>query len=219
MHLVRDTLAGPTARSLVGFVAFMALTGSASEAAADDGDPHGYPSLVVQNREHFGTHEFDLSVGFLPMDAFTKGLTVGGSYTLRFNQVIGWEIVQVMHSFPVDSGLADELRAFDLEPQTFEVVETAAFSNLVFAPIYWKGSVMNDGLVRGEILFVAGGGVGWFTRSTRGAFDVGMALRVYLSTLASVRLDVRYLGFFHDQGDGLDVHSEVWLGLSLALTP
>lgn len=124
-----------------------------------------------------------------------------------------------MHSFPFESGLADELRAFDLEPQAFEIPETIITSSLVFAPIYWKGSLMNEGLVRGEILFVVGGGVGVFTRSTRGGFDVGMALRLYLSSWASVRLDTRYLGFIEDRPDGLDVHSEIWIGLSLGIAP
>lgn len=206
-------------RSFSAVLVWTTLGLVAPPAAADEDDPHGYPSLTVQNRENFGHHEFDVAVGVLPMDAFTKGVTVSGSYTLRFNEVIGWELVQLTHSFPVDSGLADELRAFDLEPQTFEVVETMALSNVVFAPIYWKGSVMNEGLARGEILFVAGGGVGWFTRSTRPAFDVGLALRLYFSALTSIRLDVRYLGFFQDSAAGFDVHSEIWIGLGLAFTP
>lgn len=208
---VTSCLFAATAAALVTLAA-------ARPAQADDDDPRGYPSLTVQNREYFGHHEFDLAVGVLPMDAFTKGITVSGSYTLRFNEVIGWEIVQVAHSFPVDSGLKDELRAFDLEPQAFEVVETTAMSNIVFAPIYWKGSVLNDGLMRGEMMLLAGGGVGWFTRSTRGAFDLGLAFRFYLSKLASVRLDVRYIGFLQTEDGGIDLHSELWIGLGLGFT-
>lgn len=185
-------------------------------ASAND---RGYDAVVVQQRDNFGHHELGLSIGFLPMDAFTKGFTVGASYTLRFNEVLGWEIAQFMHSFPVETDLRDELRAFDLEPQTFEVMETAVFSNLVWTPIYWKGAVMNESLVRGEIMFLVGGGVGWFTRSTRGGFDAGMALRLYLSRLTSLRLDVRYQGFIEDGRDGLDLHNELWIGLGLAFTP
>jgi len=199
---------------LLMFAALAALT---DVARAEE--PHGYPSVTVQNREHFGHHELDVGIGVLPMDAFRKGFTVSGAYTLRFDEIFGWEIGRVVHSFPFESGLADELRAFDLEPQAFEIPETIITSSLVFAPIYWKGSLMNEGLVRGEILFVVGGGVGVFTRSTRGGFDVGMALRLYLSSWASVRLDTRYLGFIQDRADGIDVHSEIWIGLSLGIAP
>lgn len=181
-------------------------------------DDRGYRSVVVQNRDNFGHHELGLSLGLLPMDAFTKGFTIGASYTLRFDEVFGWEIANLMHSFPIESGLRDELLAFDLEPQTFEVVETSVFSNFVWTPIYWKGSVMNESLVLGEIMFIAGGGVGWFTRSTRGGFDAGLALRMYLSSLTSIRLDVRYQGFFEDTPEGLDLHNEIWIGLGMAFT-
>jgi len=182
------------------------------------GDGRGYDSVIVQNRDNFGHHEFGLGIGFLPMDAFTKGFTVDASYTLRFDEVLGWEIAHLQHSFPLDSGLRDELLAFDLEPQTFEVVETSVFSNFVWTPVYWKGAVMNDSLIRGEIQFVVGPGVGWFTRSTRGGFDAGMGFRVYLSSLTSLRLDVRYQGFFEDTPSGIDLHNEIWIGLGLAFT-
>ncbi|PKN54960.1 MAG: hypothetical protein CVU56_23780 [Deltaproteobacteria bacterium HGW-Deltaproteobacteria-14] len=204
-------------RATFAILALLAGTAAAVPAARAE-DPRGYPSLTVQNREYFGHHELGLAVGVLPMDAFTKGVTLSGSYTLRFNEVIGWEIVQVSHAFPVDSGLKSDLRAFDLEPQTFEVLRTTAMTNLVFTPIYWKGSVLNDGLMRGEMMLLVGGGVGWFTRSTRGGFDVGVAFRFYLSRLISLRLDVRYLGFVQSAGGSLDLHSDLWIGLGLAFT-
>lgn len=206
-----------SSRAALTILALLVGTAVAAPTARAE-DPRGYPSLTVQNREYFGHHELGLAVGVLPMDAFTKGVTLSGSYTLRFNEVIGWEIVQVSHAFPVDSGLESDLRAFDLEPQTFEVLQTSAMTNLVFTPIYWKGSVMNDGLMRGEMMLLVGGGVGWFTRSTRGGFDAGVAFRFYLSQLISLRLDVRYLGFFQSAGGSLDLHSEMWIGLGLAFT-
>ena len=110
----------PRSRSLAA--ALFAALAVAVPARADD---RGYDGVIVQNRDNFGHHELGLSLGLLPMDAFTKGFTVGASYTLRFDEVLGWEIAHVLHSFPLDSGLRDELLAFDLEPQTFEVVETA----------------------------------------------------------------------------------------------
>lgn len=47
-----------------------ALVAAAASIPARAEDPHGYPSVTVQNREHFGHHELDVGVGILPMDAF-----------------------------------------------------------------------------------------------------------------------------------------------------
>jgi len=208
----------PSPTRTLALLALLALGPGIAPAARADDPGRGYPSVTVQNREYFGHHELGLAVGVLPMDAFTKGVTLSGSYTLRFNEVVGWEVAQLSHSFPVDSGLQGDLRAFDLEPQTFEVIETTLFTNLVITPIYWKGAVLNDGLMRGEMMLIAGAGVGWFTRSVRGGFDAGVAFRFYLSRLLSVRLDVRYLGFLESRSDGLDLHSDIWIGLGLAFT-
>ena len=83
------------------------------------------PSLAVQNRRYTQTHEFSAFVGHLPMDAFTKGVTASGSYTLHFNDLFAWEVAQFFYSFDVDTDLENELLAFDLKPTPFERVQTA----------------------------------------------------------------------------------------------
>ena len=97
-----------------------------SSAFADEA---GYSSRVVQNRKHFGTHEFSLAVGTLPLDAFTKGVTLGGSYTIHFSERYAWEVGQFNYSFHVDTDLKDELKAFELKSTPFEVLDYFAMSN------------------------------------------------------------------------------------------
>jgi len=178
----------------------------------------GYSSLVVQNRKNFGTHEFGVALGTLPLDAFTKGLTVSGAYTLHFTEHIGWEVAQFTYSFPVDTALHDELNAFDLQPTPFEILEYFVMTNFLFKPVYWKGSWMNSNLIYGELFFLAGGGYGWFTRSSRPGVDIGAGFRVYGTSLVSIRFDARYMFYFDDTiFTDFNVMDELWVGLGGSL--
>lgn len=214
----------PLARScyVVVIAVVLALASGFVDAGAaranDSDDPDTYALMAVQDRQHFGTHELAVNLGLLPLDAFTKGATVGGSYTLHFSPLFGWEIVNFLYSFPYDAKLKDELAAFDLDTTPFEVAERIATTNLLFKPVYWKGAWLNDSIIHGELFAVAGGGVGWFTRSTRPAVDVGIGARVYLSELLSVRLDIRQHWFFKDSVLDFDLDDELWIGLGLGLT-
>ena len=185
-----------------------------SLARADD---RGFSSMAVQNRHYVGTHEITVGFGVLPMDAFTKGITVNAAYTLHFNEALAWEVAQFVYSFHSDTDLKGDLAAFELRPTPFEVLDYHLMSNIVFKPVYWKGAVLNGALVRGEFFFVAGGGYGWFTRSGRPAIDAGAGVRAYGSKHFSLRLDTRYVAFLHDQPGGLDVTHEIWVNLGAAL--
>ncbi len=187
-------------------------------AGSEGDDPGSYASLAVQNRLYSMRHELTLAVGLLPMDAFTKGLTVSGGYTLHFDTSFAWEIAQFFYSFPVDTGLKGDLDAFDLRPTPFEVLEMYLTSNFVWTPVYWKGAFLNDSLVHGEILLTAGGGYGWFTRSSRPTVNYGVGFRLFLTRALSARLDVRHMMFFtYDASNGLGLHNELWLGLGASL--
>jgi len=178
-----------------------------------------YSSVVVQNRHNFGTHEFSANVGVLALDAFTKGVTLGGSYTLHFNENLAWEVAQAVYSLHVDTALKDELSAFDLRPTPFEIIDFYAMSNFVLKPVYWKGSVFNSSLIYGEWFFVAGAGYGWFTRSGRPGMDIGTGFRVYATDLISVRLDARYLFFFNNAIlESFEVKDDLWISLGTSLT-
>ncbi len=180
-------------------------------------DTDSYAARAVQNRHYQGTHEITAFVGILPLDAFTKGVSFGGAYTLHLTDEIGWEVINYLYSVPFDTDLRDQLDPFDLEPTPFEVLEHLITTNLVFKPIYWKGSLLGDSIVYGEIAFVAGGGVGWFTRSQRVVVDYGISLRLYLARWLSIRLDVRHDMFFSDSIDNLRLDHELWTAFGISV--
>lgn len=197
-------------------LAALTLGAPASLAKADAPD---YQSVVVQNRAYTMRHELGVQVGVLPMDAFTKGVTLGGSYTLHFSQIFAWEIVQFMHSFPFDAALKDDLASFDLRPTPFETVENLLSTNLVFKPVYFKGSALNRSVISGELMVVLGGAYGWFTRSKRPGVDYGVGLRLFASRLFSMRVDARHMMFFtSDAGSGVGLHHELWIGLGTSIS-
>jgi outer membrane beta-barrel protein len=155
----------------------------------------------------------------LPLDAFTKGLTVGGSYSIHFTEEIGWEVAQFEWAFHVDTDLKKELSAFDLRPTPFELLDYYVMSNFLFKPVYWKGSWLNSSLIYGELYFAAGGGYGWFTRSSRPGADLGAGFRLYGNELLSFRFDARYLFFFDDTIlDSFQVKDDIQVTLGTSLS-
>ena len=193
------------------------VLGSPRASIADDaGDK--YASMVVQNRSYGADNELSVFFGTLPLDAFTKGVTLSGAYTMHFSELFAWEIVNGHRSFHVDTALKDDLEAFGVQPTPFEVIKYLVTSNVVFKPIYWKGAWLNDKMIHGELLLVAGGGYGWFTRSSRAALDAGIGIRFYLGQAVWVRLDIRHHVFFNDSVfENLDLHHELWSGLGVSL--
>jgi len=189
-------------------------TSEANEAAELD-----YASMAVQNRLYDARNELTLYGGLLPLDAFTKGATLGGSYTLHFSSIVAWEILQYMHSFPMRTSLRDDLAAFDLSPTPFETVEDVVATTFLFKPVYWKGAFLNRSILHGELLLTAGGGYGWFTRSGRAMVSLGAGLRLYTNELLSFRIDVRHMSFFNDSVfQDLDLHHELWTSVGVSLS-
>lgn len=175
--------------------------------------------MVVQNRRFDPTHEFSFAVGWLPLDAFTKGVSLSGSYTLHFSDSWAWEVGHFGYSLQYNTPLWDQLEAIDTRPAPFETVDFYATSSLLWKPLYWKGSWLNSSLAYGELFLTLGGGYGWLTRSARPALDAGGGIRIYGNSLISFRLDLRYLMFFGDQiFERFDVKDELWIGLGTSLS-
>ncbi|MBI2892027.1 MAG: outer membrane beta-barrel domain-containing protein [Deltaproteobacteria bacterium] len=187
-------------------------------AAAQQGDESA-EARVVQKRRHVPGHEFFVAAGWLPLDAFEKGLTAAGGYALHFDEAIALEL-SFTQSFAYDTALREELLAEDVEPTPYEIVEQFVAGAFTWTPLYGKLAVGSSGLVHMDLSFSAGGGYGWFTASSRPLALWGSTLRFYLSRLLSARLDVRALHFV--QADSLfagwDLHTEVSMSLGLALS-
>ena len=172
------------------------------------------PKRVVQNRRKVPTYEWTLAAGVLPLDAFKKGLTAGGSLTIHQNHRWAWEALSLAYSFELKTALEDQLQTFySLQPTPFERVKLFALSNLVFKPLYWKGSWLNQKMAYGELLLVAGGGYGWLSQTSRPAFDAGFAIKLLHENEFATRLDVRMISFFNAE----DIHNELWVNLGFSL--
>ncbi|HJL02272.1 MAG TPA: outer membrane beta-barrel domain-containing protein [Polyangiaceae bacterium LLY-WYZ-15_(1-7)] len=199
-------------------LAAAATLATAAPAAAQEAAEEGYASMAVQNRRYAQRHEFDAHFGVLPLDAFTKGLTLSGSYTFHPTNLFAWEVLHGLKSFHLDTDLREELEQLSVAPTPFEVLDWMVTSNLVLKPIYWKGAFLNRSVLHGEVSLVVGGGYGRFSRSGRAVIDVGLALRLFASETFSVRLDVRHHMFLRDtpfSGGGLD--HELWIALAFGL--
>ena len=112
-------------RAIICLAVGGALALCSTSARADEGDDGDgatrYAAVAVQNRLYGSTHEITAHVGILPMDAFTKGLTVGGTYTLHISDIFAWEIINGLYSIHLDTSLKKDLAAYELAPTPFEV--------------------------------------------------------------------------------------------------
>jgi len=203
--------------NLLAACALVLAVGAPRVAQADDrGDK--YAAMVVQNRQYRARHELTGYFGTLPLDAFTKGITLSGSYTMHFSDLWAWEVIHGFESFHVNTSLRDKLEPFGAQETPFEILNRYVTSNIVFKPVYWKGAWLNDKMLHGEIFLVAGGGYGWWSRSQLAAVDYGIGLRFFLHKHIWVRLDIRHDVFFNDSiFDNLDLRHEIWAGLGASL--
>lgn len=189
----------------------------AAPAEAKDSGQRGIRTLAVQNRVHSQRHEYTFAVGALPVDAFTKGYTGTGAYTLHFSDLLAWEVVQFTYSLQVDTRLNDQLNNLPqpIGPTPFEVVDYYGTSSLVLKPVYGKFALLNRSLIYTEGYLALGGGYGKLSITSRPALNLGAGLRVWTGRKVSFRLDVRNYSFL--QAAFGDWENEVWIGLGISL--
>lgn len=154
------------------------------------------PSSVnaLQDRAYRLQHEFTVMVGLLPSDPYTKGLYAQGGYAFHFNDYFG-VMARGAYVQPVLTSLRQQLeRDFVVLPTAFPRVLFFVGGDLLFRPLYGKLSVLNTGVVHGEVHLLAGGSAFGFTDgltpSLRPAINLGGGGRLYLGKNASLRLDV-----------------------------
>ena len=90
-----------TAMSASGVVlASLIVVPSAAAQDEEVEDSQSYASLAVQNRRYGSVHEITAFFGVLPLDAFTKGITLSGAYTIHFSELVAWGGRSVHPLFP-----------------------------------------------------------------------------------------------------------------------
>lgn len=152
---------------------------------------------AVQDREFRMSHELTLSVGVLPLDAFYKGVTAQVGYTFHFTDGFAWQIGRALYSYNLDTGLRTQLqRDFGVLPTAFQEVQYMVGSDLIWTPIYGKGTWLNRSVTHYEAFGVLGASLlnltnGLTTASStfRPALNLGLGVRIFGSKHVSYRLD------------------------------
>lgn len=164
-----------------------------------DDESGGGSAVVIQNRKFKMVHEFTLQGGTLPLDAFVKGVTATGRYTLHFDDFHAWEIAAGTYSLNIDTGLKQQLiDNFGVQPEALPAVQVVLDSNYVMKPFYGKLALFNRTLLYSELFLVGGVTVTyWSDGSFRPGPDVGAGLRFFVSEWFSLRADIRHALIFN----------------------
>jgi outer membrane beta-barrel protein len=170
------------------------LASSLARAADSDVDDTGKVE-AIQNRLYRMGQEIEVSVGFLPEDAFYKGIAAEGSYTLHFSDFIGWEIVRAGYSFNYDTSLKSQLLSLGAQPTAFPETQLFLTSSIIWSPMYFKAALFNSSVVHGEFYGLLGGGAfeqaNGQSKDWVPSADIGLGGRIFLSQVISLRLEVR----------------------------
>ena len=117
-------------------------------------DVYELPKLVaIQNRKYSVNSDFTLQAGYLPIDAFNKGVVAGASFTYYFNDYIGWEILNANKIFNVKTPLKSQLENdFDVDVQGFDkpyldFLNWSVTTNFIYTPLYSKHLLFNNSLL------------------------------------------------------------------------
>jgi outer membrane beta-barrel protein len=185
----------PDPRPIVTVLACLAaaLAAPAASAQYDDEEGGGF-AVVIQDREFNLGHEFTVSTGTLPLDAFVKGIALTGRYTLHFDDFNAWEMLGVTYSLDVDSGLSEILASrFGLQPAQEARLHLVAETNYVAKPFYGKFALFNSVIIYQELFLNAGFTLSyWSDNSFRPGPDVGAAVRFFVADWLSLRFDIRH---------------------------
>jgi outer membrane beta-barrel protein len=177
---------------------FLAFMVAAPALAQYDDEVGGGSAVVIQNRRFKMAHEFTLEGGTLPLDAFVKGVTLSGRYTLHFDDFSAWEIAGGTYSLNIDAGLKQQLiDRFGVQPQSFATLLLTVDSNYVMKPFYGKLALFNRTLIYAELFGVVGVTASyWSDDSWRPGPDVGVGARFFVTEWFSIRTDLRYAVLF-----------------------
>jgi outer membrane beta-barrel protein len=179
-------------------VVLFALAAMPGRAQYDD-ESGGGSAVVIQNRKFKMAHEFTLEGGTLPLDAFVKGVTATGRYTLHFDDFNAWEIAAGTYSLNIDTGLKQQLiDNFGVQPEALPAVQVVIDSNYVMKPFYGKLALFNRTLLYSELFLLGGATVTyWSDGSFRPGPDIGAGIRFFVAEWFSIRADIRHALIFN----------------------
>jgi len=164
---------------------------------------------AIQERAYRMNHEFMLSFGFMPLDAFYKMFAISGHYVVHFDELWAWEAAHLSFSkyLSIDTGLKDQLNErWDVQPTDPEEnrIDFVLDTNLMIKPLVGKAVLFDDYVINGESYILVGVGAEKFETAWFPAINVGLGLRIYIVDTISLRLEIReYVNFGEGVGNNL----------------
>ncbi len=157
-------------------------------AYADDESPARVS--VVQKRQYTMRHEISVSGGFLPLDAFYKGVTVNVGYTYHFNDHFAWRVARGAYDKTLDTGLKRQLeQQFGVLTTDFPEVQWMAGSDLVWNAFYGKTAFMNAFVLHLALFLVLGGDAVKTQTEVLPAVNFGGGIRFFATDWLSVKVE------------------------------
>lgn len=188
--------------------------------AAGDVDSKQVETYVVQERLFREGLELSAGLGILPLNAFSKGIVVGGSITYHFTNTWAWEIAQGGYVVAnADTGLKTQLlQNFDVQPTALSRATFLVGSNLMFTPFYAKVAGLNRTVDHLELFFPIGLAFAGYQDPTVYQLgpDIGIGLRWFLGPHTSIRFDARDYVFLPTSGS-ISVTNELLFSLGLSV--
>ena len=114
--------------------------------------------MAVQNRPYYSLHDLTFSAGWLPSDAFNKGITFGASYTYFFKDYLAWEILNLNYSVNSETSLKQEMENLNIDITNegfggaLDYMVAYATTNFIYTPFYNKSLLFNDKIVHGNMI-------------------------------------------------------------------
>jgi outer membrane beta-barrel protein len=166
-----------------------AICVSPLSAFADDDEAPARVS-VVQKRQYTMRHEIQVSGGFLPLDAFYKGVTVNVGYTFHFTDHFAWRVARGSYDKAIDTGLKRQLEnQFGVLTTDFPQVQWMAGSDLIWNAFYGKTAFMNLVVLHLALFLTLGADAVKLQTEIVPAVNFGGGIRFFATEWLSVKLE------------------------------
>jgi outer membrane beta-barrel protein len=170
-------------------IAFCSVASVASAQTSELENP-GTVS-AIQQRAFRMASEFNLVVGFLPLDAFTKQVYGQVQFVYHFTDWFAWQVGRGAYGYNWDTGLRNELeKNYGVLPTTIDKVQFFVGSDVMLTPFYGKTAVLNRLVLYYEAYLLLGVTVFKFTNAFRPAANVGGGVRLFQNKWVSYRFEV-----------------------------
>jgi outer membrane beta-barrel protein len=173
-------------------LSFACIALTAGFAAAQTGELENPGSVAaVQERAYRMSSEFNLAIGVLPLDAFTKQVYGQVSFVYHFTDYFAWQVGRGAYGYNWSTGLKGQLeKDYGVLPTTIDEVQFFVGSDLMFTPFYGKTTILNKAVIYAEAYILLGVTVFKYTNAFRPAANVGGGVRIFQNKYVSYRLEV-----------------------------